>query len=103
MRLNEIDFDVWYMKRLLNTQAEAILRLRFLEETTVPIDADIPNYSLQRGVTPTRREGTGDLDASLGLTIDTSRSFVPIISDVIRFLQKDGKFCRTILARLGKK
>lgn len=92
MRLFEFDFNVQYKKKLLHTQADAISRLCSWEETTVPIDADIPTHPLPRDVTTTSREGTGDLDPNFVLTTNTSPSFAPITFDGIRLLRNDDGF-----------
>lgn len=86
----------------LNIQMDAFSLLRSLEETTVPVDANISTYPLHSIVKPTSRNAMGDLGAYLTLTTNSSPSFVPSSSDGIRFSQDSDDFCRKIRACLGE-
>lgn len=103
MLLKKFDFDVQLKERLPNTQADARFCHQSLEETTVPVDADIPTYPVHSDVIPTRCDGKEDLNASLALTTNTSPSFVLTTFDEIRLLQDTGDFCLTIRALLDEK
>lgn len=93
MRLSKFDFKVWYNKRLLNTQADVLSCVRLIEETTVPVDADVSTYPLHRYVTSTNCDGKNDFDVNLAMTTNTSPSFVSISSGEIHMSQNDNDFC----------
>lgn len=106
MRLNDFDFDIKYKKDLFNTQADAISRLRSSGETTFPVGADIPTYSIQfyqSDAALNDFNGMNDHDDMLAVTTNTTSTFVPVILEMLYIAQRGDKFNRTIQAGLGKK
>lgn len=102
MRINEFDSDVKYKKGLLNTQTDALSRLRSSRRIVIPADVEIPTSPLYFSKASSDPDDAADIDVRLAATIATIPLLLPITSkDVHLEMRCDVLFC-TIRILLGK-
>ena len=105
LRLGEFDFRIEYKKGLKNTQADALSRLRTLGETTVPLEEEIPCFTMSESDRPSEpKDSLDDFDVSddILLSLEALRDprLVPIPEEEFLREQRSDPFCQDIVLRL---
>ena len=101
LRLAEYDFDVTYVKGMKNRVADALSRIPSMGVTTVPIDEEIPCYSVMNFDDELQHQeetyDTTDVEISTGwYALD------PITHEEFPREQHSDPFCKEVASRLEK-
>ena len=108
LRLSEFNFVVKYKKGLLNTQADALSRLRTSGDTTVDVDDEIPCYTVDTPDTQDYDVDFGEVDFEEGDLLiaqanitPTAAQLIPVSREEIAIAQLIDPFCANIRTRLN--
>ena len=109
LRLSEFDFTVVYKKGKLNTQADALSRLKSSGHTTVEVDYDLPCFLLEGN---NAEHSDGDFLEELSEEFDSllatqeyrisEELLVPIEREELLRAQLEDDFCSKIRSRLNE-